>query len=565
MKSSGRLPLLLGSLAVSLLAVPLAGCNEEFVDCMNEWQECTSKCGGSEGCREACDEKFAECVDGIGVCGDVPSTQYYAQVSIPDWNLHDDNRLLDPSQTVLICEDHFPPGSPEGDIVESGIEAYDTLIGSSVALSAGWDSHLDKVSLFIDPPTVSRYDYADNAGDAFPHTCHLDNETECGDDFDAGIDGWTMNTCKFGGGDWNQGDPVDFFTVTANASCWAHFADPASSEYPDIGGVEHELGHAFGMSHTPTWPPNDQKYISTMQGKLEFLSAYDVAFLRHFFPQFTPLMWQNYVASSKIRTDWGTPTEVDMTFADANPRYVYLDGDRVFDCDTQAEATWYAAWFNVGNADQQADHCMVNELRIEDPDTAREVVLRQWHAVPMEAESQDQWTGTADVLAADFAAIPIGPALDLVFQVNTRQPWRDTPEDNEVRSLITLFSSSACSSAPVPPLPPPPIRQISPNRYEVSRQFVLSLVDHPDRVLRGAPLAPEQVGAGFGFQFFMMAQDSLPRELGAMKGDILWRVDGNAIGPNTVTLALQRLLQGNEVQITLLRSGVQKVLRYRVP
>jgi hypothetical protein len=562
MTSSGRLPLLLSSLAISLLAVPVAGCNEEFVDCMTEWQECTSKCGPSEGCREECDETFAECVDGIGVCGDVASTRYYAPVTIPSWSLHTDSTLLDPSQTVLICEDHFPPGSPAADNVETGIEAYDTLIGSSVALSAGWGPHLDKVSLFIDAPTVSRYDYADNAADAFAHPCHADNETSCGED--PTVDGWTMNTCKFGGGAWYVGGSIDFFNVTVNASCWAHYDDPASSDYPDIGGVEHELGHAFGMIHTPFWPTNDQKYISTMQGKLDFLSAYDFAFLRHFLPQFTPIMWRNFVASSKIRTDWGTASVVDATFADANPRYVYLDGDRVFDCDTQAEAKWYAAWFNVGNADQEADHCMVNELRIEDPNSAGEVVLRQWHAVSMEAESQDQWTGTAEVQAADFAAIPIGPALDLVFQVNTGQPWRDTPEDNQVRSVITVYSSSACSSAPVPPLPPPPIRQISPTLYELSRPFVLSLVNQPDRVLRGAPLAPEQVGAGFGFQFFMMGQDSLPRALGAMKGDILWRVDGNAIGPNTVTLGLQRLLQGNDVQITLLRNGVQKVLRYRV-
>lgn len=560
MTPSGPL-LLVGCLAITL---PLTGCSEEFQDCVTEWQECTSKCGSSESCREACDEKFAECVDGIGVCGDVPDTSYYLPVRVADWTLHDGGSLIDESQTVMICEEHFPPGTPESDEVVAAIAAFSGFPGTAIDLSADWDAHLDKAGLFVDPPTVSRYDYADNDGDAFPHPCHADNETACEEDDDPNTDSWTMNTCKYGGGNWFVGGPIDFFNITSNASCWAHFDDPGSSFYPRIEGAEHELGHAAGMVHFEGWPLADHGYISTMQGNLTYLSAYDASFLREFYPLFTPLMWRNFVASSKIRMDLGTPTEVNETFADANPRSVYLVGDRVFDCDTHTDATWFAAWFNVGNADQEADHCLVNELRIEDPNSASEVIIRQWHATPMEEESQDQWTGLADVEAADFATIPIGPALDLVFQVNVGAPWRDPPQDNEVRSIITIYSSSLCSGALAPPLPPPPIRQVSPGVFELSRPFVLSLVNQPSRILRGAPLAPEQVGGGLGFQFFLLDQDSLPRALGAMKDDILWRVDGNPIGPSTAAQALQRLLQGSDVVVTIRRGSQQKQLRYRV-
>jgi hypothetical protein len=556
-------PLLL--LTCSLLALLLAGCQEEFADCVNEWQECTKKCASNEDCRETCDEEFAECVGGIGICGDPASMQYYEKVNIADWTQHQGPTLTDESQTIMICEDHFPPGSPESDEIVNAIAAFSRFPGTTFDMSAGWDPHLDKVDLFVDPPTVSRFDYVDNENDdSLDHPCHPDNETACGDDDDTGTDGFSLNTCQYGVGGWWVGGAIDFFTINANASCFAHFEDPTSSFYPDVAGVEHELGHAAGMIHYEGWPASDHIYISTMQGKLTYLSAYDAAFLRHFYPEVNPVTWRNFVASSRIRMDWDTPDVVWGTFEDVNPRYVYLDGDRVLDCDTDQEVEWFAAWFNTGNADQEADHCMVNELRIEDPNTAGEVVLRQWHAAQMEAESQDQWRGAADVETADFAVIPMGHLMDLVFEVNVYEQWREPPQDNEVRAPITVYATSACSNAPVPPLPPPPVRKISATVYELSRPFVQSLVAHPERILRGAPMVPEQVGPGIGFRFLMFEEDSLPRALGAMKNDILWRVEGNPIGPNTAAVALARLLQVGQINVTILRNGAQKQFTYRL-
>jgi hypothetical protein len=555
-------------LACSLFALPLAGCEDEFVDCMNEWKECTKLCASNEDCRETCDEEFAECVGGIGVCGEPASMQYYTKVNVADWTPHQGGILADESQTVMICEDHFPRGTPESDEIEDAIAAFARFPGTTFDLSAGWDSHLDNDGLFVVPPTVSRFDYTDNENDSFTHPCHP-NETACGDDDETGTDGFTINTCKYGSGQWwelGTRSAIDFFTITANASCYEHFDDDSTLPFysPDIEGAEHELGHAAGMTHFEDWPDPDHIYISTMQGKLTYLSAYDAAFLRHFYPEVNPITWRNFVASSKIRMDWDTTDVVHGTFEDVNPRDVYVDGDTVFDCETHQEVEWFAAWFNTGNADQEADHCMVNELRIEDPNTTHEVVLRQWHAAQMEAESQDQWRGTAEVEAADFALIPNGVPLDLVFEVNVYEQWREPPQDNEVRAPITVYPTSACSNAPAPPLPPPPIRKVSATVYELSRPYVQSLVAHPERILRGAPMAPEQVGAGIGFRFLMFEDDSIPRALGALKDDILWRVEGSPIGPNTAAVALQRLLQVGQVNVTILRNGAQKQFTYRL-
>ena len=119
--------------------------------------------------------------------------------------------------------------------------------------------------------------------------------------------------------------------------------------------------------------------------------------------------------------------------------------------------------------------------------------------------------------------------------------------------------------SPLPPPPAPSIRRISANVYEVARPFVLSLVNQPELILRGAPLAPEPVGAsGLGFHFFMLDDDSIPRALGAMNGDILWRAEGDPIGPNTAALAVQRLLETGQVHLTIIRNGAPQQFTYRL-
>jgi hypothetical protein len=580
---------------VALLAALTSGCSEEFNDCVDEWHECKEGCpedldeaqrqcisqcqplpnGGAcikaciaaKAACVACDEEFAECVGDIGVCGDPASLTYLRQVSIPNWCPHLADVLSNANHPVAACSTHFPAGSPERAELESAIDDFNGLSGSTINMSVQYQAHKTKSALFVDPPTISTFEYVDNANDAFIHACHPDNTTACSDQADAGINGFAINTCRYGTGDWKGGGNTDFFSITANANCYSYFTNSSSTDYVKKTGATHELGHAAGMNHTDSWPVADQQYISTMQGNLEYLSAYDVAFLRQHYPVVPMVPQRNFVASSKVRFDFGGPNQVSGTFDAVNPDRIYLVGNRVFDCDTKAEATWYTAWFNTGHTDQEPDHCMVNELRIEESGTGREAILKQLHAATMPNQSQDQWKGLAQAEAADFTGLPFGMPLDLVFEVNVYEQWREISSDNEVRKLVTLYSSSACTAPfPLPMAALPAIRQLAANTYDLDRAFVARLISEPERVLRGAALAPAHVGAGpgLGFKFFMVEPDSLPWMVGARTGDILWRVEGNAITSTTLASAIQILNTTGQVRLGVVRNQAMREVKLKL-
>jgi hypothetical protein len=518
-------------------------------------------------CSDGCDEAFAECVTDLTTCDDPTSTAFLMQVQIANWPAHLSNDLADPDHGIFICEDHFPPGTPEGDQVQEAVEAYSSVTGSAIGLFPLWQEHQDKSALFADPPGFSSFDYVDNANDPFVHACHPDNTTACSDSPDGTINGFAINTCSYGNGDWKGGGNTEFFAITANANCYGYFSDPTSTDYVGVTGALHELGHAVGMKHTAGWPVADNGYISTMQGNLRYLSAYDNAFLRQFYPEATLLATHNFVASSKIRMDFGGPNEVKGTFEDENPRSIYLVGNQVYDCDTQQPATFYTAWFNTGTADQLPEHCMVNELRIEDPSSFYDALLWRWHAADMPSESQDQWTGPAVADATDFADLPLGVPLDLVFEVNVYEQWRERGDDNQMRAPITIYGTSACTSpSPLPPRPQPAIRALGSNTYEVATGLINTLMAEPERLLRGAAIAPARVGgSGLGFRLFNLDDGSLFAALGARQGDILWRVEGHPVsGASIVLNGLQRLLTTGTLHVTIVRDKTMQQVTYRL-
>jgi hypothetical protein len=525
------------------------------------WGRCTESCldaydlavAAATECNDICDEEFAECTD--MVCDDPTSTAYLLEVDVADWSQHVSRPLIQSSHAVLVCQDHFAHGTDSGEEVIAALEEMSRVTDASVDFYPAWRAHQDKSGIFVDPPSSSVFDYVDNANDPFPHACHPDNCTNC----------FAMNTCKYTD-EWNGSGDTEEFAVTANASNYGHFLNPSSSDHPWRDNIQHEFGHVVGMKHTPKyWPEEDKQYTSVIQGNLLYLSAYDAAFLREFYPDPSGVLSRDFVASSKIRLDFGGPNEVSGKFSEKNPDRIYLDGDGVFDCDTQEKAVFYAAWFNTGTGDQLSDHCMVNELRIEDDTTYREVSLNRWQAATMPAESQDHWTGVADVTASDFANLPFG-THDLVFEVNVYEQWRERSDNNVVKAPITFYTSSTCNSFGAPPPPLPSIQQVGPRTYKFDRGLVTDVVASPGRLFRGAELAPRRVGkTGIGFKILRLKTDSLAAASGAKEGDILWRVDGNPItGEATAFGAVQTLLTTGEVRLVILRDKSFLQFAYRL-
>lgn len=600
-----------------LLAAALTGCSDDFLDCVQAWQSCMNECPpGTPGlraaedaygacidacpgydptaprpeqtaafrcgracaeardaaiasavsCAELCDDAFGACLDDITGCSDPVSTQYQQSVNVADWGPHDMALLADPDNGIYVCDDHFPLFSAERAEIENAIRQFDGVPNSSIGFFALSQPHGDKSVLFDDPPNGSSFDYIDNAADAFVHPCHPDNTTACGDNDALGIDGFTINTCSYAGGAWQGSGDREFFAITANAACYDYFTDPTSDNYVLDSGALHELGHAAGMVHSEGWPTADQQYISTMQGNLKYLSAYDIAFLRAHYLAIS-FSSRDFVASSKIRLDFGGPNEVNGTFGQKNPKRLYLVGDVLHDCATQQPAVFHAAWFNTGTAEQSADHCMMNELRLEDPTTYHEAKIVRWHVATMPAESQDHWVGSSATVASDFVGIGRGRDIDLVFEANVyAQYLENDPDNNLVKTPVKLFDTSACTPPPAPPPPPPlPIRQIGPTSYDIAPALLNQVVADPLTVARGAIMAPAKVGsAGLGLKIKSLDKGSVLTLMGAQAGDILWRVDGQPItGANTAFAAMTRLQLGATVTVTYLRGATMRQVTYK--
>lgn len=599
-----------------LLVAALPACSDNFSACVNEWQTCTNKCPPSgprleaaeddyreciadcppldpnapeaqqlaagkcikacgdakeeaieaaTACNETCDDEFAECTGATLGCSDPTSAQHLLSINVADWAPHASAALDDPNHGVFVCEDHFPLASPERSEVVRAVQQFSWVPGSTIDLFALAQPHQNKSVLFSDPPAASTFDYVDNAADTFVHPCHPDNSTACSDNAALGIDGFAINTCSYASGAWNGAGDREFFSITANANCYDYYSNPASDDYVNESGALHELGHAAGMQHSGSWPAADLPYISTMQGNLEYLSAYDVAFLRERYPAAFAPSTRDFVASSKIRVDMGGPNEISGTFGEENPTRLYLVGDKLHDCVTKQPAVFRAAWFNTGNAAQEGDHCMMNELRLEDPATAHEARVVRWHAAAMPAESQDHWVGGSNAVASDFAGLSRGRHIDLVFEANVYEQYRERATNNTVKTPVQLFDTAACTPPPVPPVPQLPILQTGPTAYTIAGSFLNQVVADPLTIARGAVLAPAPVGAaGLGLRIKSLEDGSALKLMGAKVGDILWRVDGQPItGVNTAFVAMARLQAGSTVSVAYARGSAMRQATYK--
>jgi hypothetical protein len=261
-----------------------------------------------------------------------------------------------------------------------------------------------------------------------------------------------MNTCRYqGGGSWGGGTGVGF-NISVNARCYG------AADFPLVGGLAHELGHGFGMSHTDAWPADQRAFSSTMQGLHPILTAWDEAFLRDRYPAGGAAR-PDLVASPVVRIA-SSPEPGDGVryrkcfFADepkedrANPRELYRDGSALRDCATSADPVFFTTWFNLSGAPAPAPITIRLSLSAGDD----EVVIDEVCAAAPPPSGEDRRVARLAVPAAPFAGLADGARLRLRFTVDPRGVVREASEDNNVvETEVTLRASRAQCRAGAPP------------------------------------------------------------------------------------------------------------------
>lgn len=362
------------------------------------------------------------------VCDETPSTEFLLSIRNVDYDEVGSNFLHNPYHNVDVCNEHFSAPSLAGQQYGQAVTEINRQIGTEMHFTTTRSGIVHKNSFELIPssPTSSIFDYIDVNTD-MPNACSLPDDLT-----------FAMRTCRHD----QTGGGTNHFTIMAKSTNYGHFTDPSSSDFPMKHGILHELAHAFGMSHTPNWAEADKDYISTMQGNLEYLSALDVDYLRHKYPE-AMADHRNYVASSLTRFDG-----VKGKFEDQNPSdfYINADGD-VLDCSTDAAPEFFVAWFNTGNLDGEDESCAANRIFLREKSVdATEIDIKTWNFATMPFLSQDQWKGQASASVEDPTAINYARNWELVFKVNAWGTQDEiTDEDNEITMDVSLYDSASCN------------------------------------------------------------------------------------------------------------------------
>jgi hypothetical protein len=348
------------------------------------------------------------------------------------WSQHTRSSLAAADVTLAVCSDHFPQGSAARAEIDGAIALYNAVVASGARIRVIDEPHRGVDELFSTPPTVNHIDYVDTLAEgytAFP--CHPDKT-------DVTCASWVMNTCRYRSGDkggWSRGTgKVSNFVISINRNCYKHFSDALSTDHPHVSGVAHELGHGFGMEHSTSWPDADRDLISTMQGNLTVLSAYDVAFLRHHYP--ASATSSHILASPRIRLKAGENYKScyasDVSGEQgAFPRELYRDGADWKDCATGATPRLMFALFNDGTEP-------VGDIR--GSLTVGERTVVNWTAADMDGASQDSFIEPLALSDAHFANLATGIALPATLNIAAAA---DSLSTQSIQLTVTLRESQA--------------------------------------------------------------------------------------------------------------------------
>jgi len=356
------------------------------------------------------------------ICNETPDTTYLISIRNVNYPEIGSNFLNAPVNHDLdICNEHFPANTAAGHQFIIATNEVSDVLGSKLNFTRRWtgNPHKTAFELFPNNATSSIFDYVD-VSTLMPNKCNLPDDLT-----------FAMRTCRF---DKSNGG-TDHFTIMVKSTNYNHFTDSSSKDFPYKHGILHELAHGYGMNHTPSWDEDDKKYISTMQGNLEYLSALDVAYLRHKYPE-SMEDHRNYVASTLTRFN-GSKGK----FEDQNPSSFYIDTDGILkDCNTNAAPEFFVAWFNTGNIEGESALCGTNSIFLREKSvSANTIKIKTWKVATMPYLSQDQWKGTVNLTLNNTTNIDFDREWELVFKVNA---WgvldETTDKDNEVTMDVTL-------------------------------------------------------------------------------------------------------------------------------
>jgi general secretion pathway protein C len=108
------------------------------------------------------------------------------------------------------------------------------------------------------------------------------------------------------------------------------------------------------------------------------------------------------------------------------------------------------------------------------------------------------------------------------------------------------------------------IRQTSPTGFVVDRREIVGAIDGVSRLMTELRAVAEvQDGRPAGFRLFQIKDESIFRRLGLQNGDVVQRVNGQAVAdPSTLLAFLQRLRTEPRVAIDIRRGAERRTLVY---
>ena len=200
-----------------------------------------------------------------------------------------------------------------------------------------------------------------------------------------------------------------------------------------------------------------RKYQTIGGSFQDYITAYDAKRLRDYYGNGDSAEF-NFAAAGKF---WKTPNggqllrfnrvagESTLTARENeehNTLKLYVSGNTLLDCRTDAAPLFGAGWFNNGAADVPGNQCFNNVLAIrKKSEPWKRIVMKRWRISNIAAESEDQIKEAIVVNQNDLSTW-VGLELELMLELNQTNKSLETRIDDNVGTYpIEIFADSTCT------------------------------------------------------------------------------------------------------------------------